>query len=617
MKEYFNKFCIYYLNNKKKFEYKKIIKQAKREKIDYKPIEKDAKNYTDILISRLAEINHKGTLNDTREMINKYIKNKDNMTERDKKEYLELLNILCNIYNINLRNELKDYISDVPDSNTIFNELCLYYLNDLDDKIYKKIESKSKQLDFNTIDEKAAILVKNIKKVAKSFDIELTNKESVYNAINNYIDNKNNYTNKQKSDYLKLLAFSSKIYNIDLKEEIAKRYKEDNTKEENDYNLSNPLDNDIFLMSYLFQRYTSCNFNITELEIPNYYKKEKEINNNYIPTQAKLIKKIITIYLDKINNYGTEDINPSFKDTLSIEDLTLLDELKEEDISLFIEHISSNINEDITCTKLGISYNLYLFIKSMVNFTNIYEDNIGRYDNNIFNVSDEEDTINIYLGTNNKEDSFKLLAKYIIKCIENNINYNMKNNLENLNSKLRTILYSSKKDLFIKLSIIDEIALENKEMIDNLNKPIISSSTLDNSYYGLSVNNVNNLEYNDYIDQLAEVSYYRVLAKLEINKIDNKEDLDLLIDFINLEEISGESLLEANYNNHNFTTIKDIINKYITEITNTLKLYMEDKDRVLIIVEEFKKSIMYINNIYNNKPKRSKTNLAINNEDIN
>ena len=86
MKEYFNKFCIYYLNNKKKFEYKKIIKQAKKEKIDYKPIENDAKNYTSILIDRLAEINYKGTLNDTREMINKYIKNKDNMTERDKKK---------------------------------------------------------------------------------------------------------------------------------------------------------------------------------------------------------------------------------------------------------------------------------------------------------------------------------------------------------------------------------------------------------------------------------------------------------------------------------------------------------------------------------------------------
>ena len=616
MKEYFNKFCIYFLNNKKKNEYKKIIKQAKKEKIDYKKIEQDAKNYTNILISRLSEINYKGTLNDTREMINKYIKQKDNMTERDKKEYLELLNILCNIYSINLRNELKDYISDIPDSNTIFNELCLYYLNDLDNKIYKKIENKSKQLDFNNIDEKASLLVKNIKKVSKSFNISLTNKESVYNAINNYIDNKNNYTNKQKSDYLKLLAFSSKIYNIDLKEEIAKRYKEDNT-EKNTYNLSNTLDNNIFLMSYLYQRYASCNFNITELKVPNYYKKEKEINNSYIPIQSKLIKKIITIYLDKINNYGTEDINSSFIDILSIEDLTSLDELKEEDISLFIEHIFKNINEDITCTKLNISYNLYLFIKSIINFTNIYEDNIGRYDNNIFNVSDEIDNISIYITTNNREDSFKLLSKYIIKCIENNINYNMKNNLENLNSKERTILYSSKKDLFTKLSILDEIALENKEIIDNINKPIISSSTIDNSYYGLSISYINELEYNEYINQLAEVSYYRVLAKLEINKIDNNDDLETLIDFINLEEISGKDILEANYNNHSFTSIKDIINKHITEISNTLKLYMEDKDRVLILVEEFKKSIMYINNIYNNKPKRSKTNLAINNEDIN
>jgi len=49
MKEYFNKFCIYYLNNFNKSYYKKIVKNAKKEKVDYVKIDNEAKEYTRLL----------------------------------------------------------------------------------------------------------------------------------------------------------------------------------------------------------------------------------------------------------------------------------------------------------------------------------------------------------------------------------------------------------------------------------------------------------------------------------------------------------------------------------------------------------------------------------------
>ena len=82
------------------------------------------------LKEKLSKYNYSGTLENTKEMINKYIKIKDNLSEKEKKEYLEILNNLCGIYSINLRNELKDYITEIPSEKEVFDLLCFYYLND-------------------------------------------------------------------------------------------------------------------------------------------------------------------------------------------------------------------------------------------------------------------------------------------------------------------------------------------------------------------------------------------------------------------------------------------------------------------------------------------------------
>ncbi len=607
MKEYFKKLCVYYLNHFNKSFYKKTIKEAKKNNIDTKKIDKDAKEYINILKNKLKEFNYKGTKSETYEMINKYIKIKDDMDEEDKKTYLEILRSLCMIYNIDLRKELIDYITEIPKEEDIFVELCKYYLEDQDENEFNKIKERGKLINFEELDEKASNIIKDIKKTSKQYDINIVNTDSLYKEIDRYIINKEKYTDEEKSNILKVLAITSKLYNINLKQDIEGKYKKID-KENNFVNdLINPLDNKLFLASFLLQRYENCLFDIANLSVKKYYKNINSKEENYTNIQSKLMSKIINIYLDKINNYGLDDINPLYNNIFSINDLTRIDELTPEELHSFIGYITKRTEEEIVCRKLNISDNLYHFLIYLVGITDIFSDNIGRSDKNIFNVPLDNDNIAIYIGTNATSDSYELLTKYIVKCIENNINYNMKNRF---NNRIKTILYANKKDFYTKISILDELEEENKEIISNLDKPIISASIVNGKYYAISTSNIDNIEYNELFDIVAEIAYYRVLAKLEINKKINEEDLKTLKDFIELDNINSETIKDIN----SFNDIKDLINKHIVEVTNTMDVYM--KNNIETIIEEFQKSITYIFNKLRNNGKKSKNNISISKEDI-
>ena len=90
---------------------------------------------------------------------------------------------------------------------------------------------------------------------------------------------------------------------------------------------------------------------------------------------------------------------------------------------------------------------LYHFLVFLVNSTDIYNANIGSADNNLFMINGDEDNIAIYIGTDGAEKSLEFLAKYIIKCIENNVSYNMVNKWETTNHE-RTILLANKESLY-------------------------------------------------------------------------------------------------------------------------------------------------------------------------
>lgn len=609
MKEYFKKLCIYYLNHLNKNYYKKTLKEMKKLNLDLQKIDQDVKEYIKILNNKLKEFNYHGTKSDTYSMINKYIKIKDDMDEEDKKTYLEILRSLCMIYNIDLRNELKDYITEIPKPEDIFTKLCIYYLEDQPKEEFDKIKEQGKLINFEELDEKASEIVKSIKIESKKYNLNIYNIESFYNEIDKYIETKDKYNNQEKSIILKTLMLCSKIYNVNLKEEIEQKYRVLDKEKNFLKTLSNPLDNQEFLISYLFQRYNDKSFDISNLSIPDYYKDNNFIEEDYKDIQVQLVFKIISIYLDKLNNYGVDDINPLYVNILSIDDMTRIAELNEDDLSLFIDYINNRIEEDIIFRKLDISDTLYHFLLFIAGITDIFNDNIGRVDKNLFNIRSEKDNIAIYIGTNSSISSYELLSKYIVKCIENNISYNMKNRF---NNNIKTILYANKDDLYIKLSILDEIGLENIEIIDTLNRPIASTSIIEDKYYSISTSTISDIEYNEAFDIISEIAYYRILAKLEINKNISEGDKDILNSFIELENIDNNYIKDLS----KFYEIKDLINKYIVEISKTLDNYMSSDKNFELLLEEFKKSIIYLFNVIRNKNKKVKNLITLSIEDI-
>jgi hypothetical protein len=116
---------------------------------------------------------------------------------------------------------------------------------------------------------------------------------------------------------------------------------------------------------------------------------------------------------------------------------------------------------------------------------------------------------------------------------------------------------------------------------------------------------------------LCEVAYYRTLAKIIIDIVDDQQAEYIVQNFINLLDVSFEkSKMDspelALYNEVHFDTIKDLINQYIPLISSTMNIYMTDKERHKELLFEFIKSIRYISNICQKREKKHPSNIVIN-----
>ena len=222
-----------------------------------------------------------------------------------------------------------------------------------------------------------------------------------------------------------------------------------------------------------------------------------------------------------------------------------------------------------------------------------------------------------------EEETHILLNKYIIKCVEENINYDMKATGDNRESRERTILYANSNDITKKISILDHIFEENKDLKTSFSSPIHSSGRINDSIYGISHSGIikNDLtcinSYNNYFNNICEVAYYRTIAKIILDIIDEEKAKTIIQNFIGLSNVSfSKSKIEspelAEYNSVSFETIKDLINQYIPLISSTLNIYMTDKDKNEQLVKEFKKSILYISNICQGRDKKFPSNIVIN-----
>lgn len=633
MDNIFRKFCHYYLTDKSPKLLDELHEIAQDEFEDY---EKEVKEFINNLQKSLKKLGYSIDFESFCNLLEEYINKKENLTDEEKREYLRVLRNLSDLYEVNLREELERYISYKKESteaiseNELFYKFCKYNIspNDNVDEFneLKKL-AQSNNLPFKELQKKSIMFVEELKISAEhlGLNIELDKIEYI---VREYLRKKNKMTDYDKSRYLKILLYLSEIYEVNLREMLSTQKvekKEIKTIELYELlrNISNPIDNEELLSTLLTQRYNNGYFEIRDIAL----KTDIEINESkeydYNQLHAELTYKLYNIFIDKYNNYALEDLNEEYLNLLSEEDIKRLSEITEDELYEIINMIKNREPSQFIIKKYKLTNNLFVFIeKSTTETTDIKIEHIGIKNKTLFNTDNSQYTIKLYLN-GSEEETHILLNKYIVKCVEENINYDMKATGDNRESRERTILYANSNDITKKISILDHIFEENKDLKASFSSPIHSSGRINDSIYGISHSGIikNDLtcinSYNNYFNNICEVAYYRTIAKIILDIIDEEKAKIIIQNFIGLSNVSfSKSKMEspelAEYNSVSFETIKDLINQYIPLISSTLNIYMTDKDKNDQLVKEFKKSILYISNICQGRDKKFPSNIVIN-----
>lgn len=622
MEELFRKFCYYYTIEDNTISQEELQKEAKEE---YKTYQKKAQKYAKNLKRKAQKLGYKTDFESFCNMLEDYINKKDKLTDEEKKTYLKVLMSLSQLHEVNLREELERYISykntskQKIEEKEIFKSFCLYHLQEqtnVEDFNKLKALAKENHLDFKELQQKALIFVEEIKVLTEKLGFD-TSEESLYKMVNEYLRKKHLMTDNQKASYLKILLYLSEIYNIDLRSLLYNPQKENEKKEniEKELPFSDPLDNQELLSLMLTQRYQEGSFEIENIVLST-DKVIKEHPTDILKLQAALTYNVYCIFLDKFNNYAYEDLNPTYTALMTEEEVAILSTITEETIYQILKEIENHESAHYITKKYKLTTNLYQFIfLSTMETTNLKEKHIGVKEYSLFNNDNAQPTISIYINGPEKE-RILLLNEYIKKCILNNINYDM----SGLCNQNESILYANTKDLSSKLEILNNIAEEHPDWIASFANPVAISSRINQSFYGISsigLYNVKKTEYQpftSYINDLSEVAYYRTLAKLVISKIPDENAQEIINNFILLKNVfftSSKNPLKAKYNEVKFAIIKDIINQYIPSVSNTLSIYMNEENKKATLIEEFKKSLLYIANLVNGVEKKEKNNIVI------
>lgn len=604
MKNVLNKMC-HYLIEKNTNELQKSKKICKQKNINFNKLLRKTKNHLKNLTKQAKTLGFDIDFESFLNLLEKYIEIKDNLSTNEKKQYLNLLVNLSNIYDINLKEELEKYVSyyKPTSKDKLAQELCLYYLENKSPEEYENIKKDAiaNDLDFLTLEEKTKSFLKKLTESVNKLGYSLE-RETFFKILADYFNKKDNFTDETKIQYLTVLLNLSKIYNINLREQLNQNIK-NNKKINSIKSYSNPLDNNQLLKTLLYQRYNNGAFNPSEISIP--IAKESEFSEelyDYTIEQTELISKIISIYLDKITNFALDDINPLYKDILNEYDIDYLKNISIDNLQDYVYKIKEY-------QELTIPQNVTKFIKILISATE-YTSKIGSGEYNVFKSSNSNQEYSIFINTPNTKETFEFLNEYIKECIVANLNYDMLGFSYDQTSKHRTIIYSSQKDLPTKLAILNNLT----HLTNSFGTPFKLASSINNSYYTLAYNPSKDLDYIEYISSLLEVSYYRILTKILINQNIEPKDLTILKSFLLLKNVTiteDKNPLNYLYNKNKFSIIKDIINKNIPNILNTLNLYMSQDNYTDKLVIELKKSLIYLSNLTYFKDKNSKTILSL------
>ena len=621
MEKIFKDLCNY-INEENQEEIQKIEESLGTEFPDY---QKKAQKFIKNLKHKTKKLGYEMSFESFCKFLEDYINTKDNMTDDEKRAKLKILLPLSELYDINLRAELEKYITYVdkkevkePKENNdrIFKLFCIYnLLPDNNVELYNRIKQlcEENNIDYNETQKQSLMYVEEIKLTAEKLGYE-TDLDSTNALMDYYLDHKKEMNDQEKITYLRVLFHLCEVYEIDLRQEIInsnKNEKEDLTLDTLKESLLNPLDNEEALVDLLKQRLNFNSFNVNSL----YSNTIEEKEYDEIELKANITYRLFSIFLDKFNNYAYNDLNQKYVNLITEEELYRLENLTKEEIYNILKEIDKGEQSHYICKKYNISNNLYTFILlSTVETIDLNVEHIGTKDNSLFNIQSDYSDILIHLNGPKYETNL-ILNEYIIKCIENNLNYDMKGLTAEKNSS-KTIIYSSKNNLIQKLNILNKIINKNSKLIDKFQEPFFLSSKVKDTIYGLTNNGIVENEeclipYDEYFNQVLELAYYRTISKIALNIIDQKEHSNIL-NFINLESPvipEKQNLLSITFADIPFIDIKGIVEKYETEVRKNLNIYLNDKESE--IANEFTKSIQYMTNIIRNKNKKDPVNIAI------
>lgn len=616
MEETFRKYCVYYATDKTE-EYLEQLKEETKDNVE--EYQKKAIKFVKNLRHKAGKLGYEIDFESFCNLLEEYIAKKDDLEDKEKRAYLKVLFSLSKIYEVNLREELEKYVSYKKVSNRqiterdVFKQFCLYNLspnNDVGE--FNRLTSvcNINNLNFEEINQKSLIFVEEIKMLLEKIGYTAT-EEDIYKMIEQYKKEKNTMDNTKKVGFLKLLFYLCELYNIDLRELISK--KEETNKETNSTLSLNPLENDELISNLLKERYSIGSFEIENFLYNNSLIVEEEYNYN--KEISSIAYNIFQIFIDKFNNYAYDDLNPIYSNMITEEDMVRFQNLTMEEIEHILIEEEKHESRHYICKKFKLPENLYNFITKAINETiNLKTKSIGMGTQSLFNLPSTNNSISIYLNGPDKT-IIEILKKYIKKCLDNNLNYELDGLCYDTNT-FKTIIYSNKKDFKQKINILEDI-LANEDISSKMTDTLSFSCHQQNKLYSISRRNIYNKEnyipYIEYTNNLLEVSYYRTISKIVISKIDNAKDQEIINNIIELDNVSCSSLnpQETLFNEISFKEIKDTINNYIPLINNTLSKYILDNKYNKDIIEEFKKAIIYISNIIEEKDKKEERNITV------
>ncbi len=102
----------------------------------------------------------------------------------------------------------------------IFRKFCHYYLTDQDEYELEEIKEMAQE-EFDNYQIKVQEFIEELKKQTSDFGYG-TDFESLCNLLEEYINKKDNLTDEEKSNYLKVLMTLSEIHEVNLREELER-----------------------------------------------------------------------------------------------------------------------------------------------------------------------------------------------------------------------------------------------------------------------------------------------------------------------------------------------------------------------------------------------------------